>query len=136
MKFVIFEEIFFSDTHFINEIFEKINFHEENIQRIMFSRQNFPKMGNFKEYFSLLSLHPFLCKEFSLPRFSLFAKNLCLSSTIIWTWQLTMHYYAKFRRNAKLEWKCFGVCSKFNDQIQKNVHTTRRTYFRCRFVVK
>ena len=61
MKFVIFKEKCFSDTHFINEMFEKSNFHEDYVQKIV--------MVNFKEYFSLLSLHPFLCKEFSLPRF-------------------------------------------------------------------
>ena len=40
-------------------------------------------MANFREYFSLLSLHPFLCKEFSLPKFSLFAKILSLLSSIV-----------------------------------------------------
>ena len=34
-----------------------------------FSRQNDPKMLIFKEYFSLLSLHPFLCEESSLQIF-------------------------------------------------------------------
>ena len=82
IKFGIFKERFFSDTHFINEMFGKINFHEEMSKKLWFSRQNFPKMANFKEYFSLLSLHPFLCKEFSLPKFSLFAKILRLLSSI------------------------------------------------------
>ena len=34
MKFVIFKEIFFSDTQFFNEMFEKSNVHEENVQKM------------------------------------------------------------------------------------------------------
>ena len=46
----------FIDTHFMNdEMFEKSNFHEENVQIIVIFKAKFPKMVNFKEYFSLLS---------------------------------------------------------------------------------
>ena len=37
----------------------------------------------YRQYFSLHSLHPFICKEFSLLKFSLFAKILRLLSSII-----------------------------------------------------
>ena len=35
MKFVIFKEIFFSDTQFFNEMFEKSNVPEENVKKIV-----------------------------------------------------------------------------------------------------
>ena len=67
MKFVIFKEIFFSGTHFRNEMFEKSNFHEENVQKIVIFKAKFPQNGEFQGIFSLLSLPIFLCM---LPPFS------------------------------------------------------------------
>ena len=75
MKFLIFREIFFSDTHFIIELFKKVMVMEKMSKKWGFSRQNVPKMLNFKEYFSL---HRFLCEEFSLQRF-FFTKNSLLT---------------------------------------------------------
>ena len=65
MKFVNFKGRFFSDTHFMNEMFEKGNFREENVKKIVIS----PKWR--------ISRNTFLCKEFSLQKF------LCLLSKII-----------------------------------------------------
>ena len=47
-----------------------------------FSSQNVPKMLNFKEYFSLLSLHPFLCEEFSLQRILCLVPSIFLCANI------------------------------------------------------
>ena len=82
MKFVIIKRRFFSDTDLMNEMFEKSNFHEENVQKIMIFKAKFPKNGKFQGIIFFVSLHHFLCKEFSLTRFSLFAKNLCLLTSI------------------------------------------------------
>ena len=59
MKFVIFRERFFSDTHFIIELFKKVMVMGKMSKKWWFSRQNVPKMLNFMEYFSLLSLQIF-----------------------------------------------------------------------------
>ena len=51
MKFVIFKEIFFSDTQFFNEMFEKSNVHEENVQKIVILIAKCPKNGEFQGIF-------------------------------------------------------------------------------------
>ena len=59
MKFVIFNERFFSDTHFMNEMFEKRNFHQENVQKIVIFKAKFPKNVEFQEIFFFAFLASF-----------------------------------------------------------------------------
>ena len=66
MKFVIFKEVFFSDTQFFNEMFEKSNVHEENVQKIVILIAKCPKNGEFQGIFFFAS--------FSLRRI-FFAEN-------------------------------------------------------------
>ena len=75
MKFVIIKRRFFSDTDLMNEMFEKSNFHEENVQKIMIFKAKFPKNGKFQgifffAFFASFSLQRiffakifFVCKE-------------------------------------------------------------------------
>ena len=48
---MIFKEIFFSDTQFFNEMFEKSNVHEENVQKIVILIAKCPKNGEFQGIF-------------------------------------------------------------------------------------
>ena len=63
MKFVIFKEIFFSDTHFMTEMFEESNFHEENVKKIAIFKAKFSKNGEFQGIFFFA-----LFASFSLQR--------------------------------------------------------------------
>ena len=75
MKFVIIKGRLFSDTHFMDEMFEKSYFHEENVQKIMIFKAKFPKNGKFQgifffAFFASFSLQRiffakifFVCKE-------------------------------------------------------------------------
>ena len=56
MKFVIFKERFFSDTHFIKEMLKKNNFHDENVQKIGIFKAKFLKNGEFQGIFFFASL--------------------------------------------------------------------------------
>ena len=72
MKFVIIKG---SDTDLMNEMFQKSNFHEENVQKIMIFKAKFPKNGKFQGifffvFFASFSLQRiffakifFVCKE-------------------------------------------------------------------------
>ena len=75
MKFVIFIDRFFSDTHFITELFEKSNGHGENVQKMVIFKAKCPKNVEFQGIFFFAS--------FSFRRI-FFAKNfLRLLTSII-----------------------------------------------------
>ena len=76
MKFVIFKEIFFSDTQFFNEMFEKSNVHEENVQKIVILIAKCPKNGEFQGifFFASFSLQRIFFAQNAKKIF--FAKNL------------------------------------------------------------
>ena len=65
MKFVIIKRRFFSDTDLMNEMFEKSNFHEENVQKIMIIKAKFPKNDKFQGiFFFAFFAKNFLCQDF------------------------------------------------------------------------
>ena len=63
MKFVIIKGIFFSDTHFMTEMFEESNFQEENVKKIAIFKAKFSKNGEFQGIFFFA-----LFTSFSLQR--------------------------------------------------------------------